>query len=88
MVSKCANPACSASFRYLRSGKLFEFEVSDQSNARAATPMAAARKSSRHLEYFWLCAQCASEMTLAVAKDGGVMFVPVVKQAAKMAAAS
>lgn len=89
MVSKCANPACSASFRYLRSGKLFEFEVSDHSsNGRAATPMAAARKSSRHVEYFWLCGQCASEMTLVKARDGGVVFVPVLKPAVKTAAAA
>ena len=87
MVSKCANPACSASFRYLRSGKLFEFEVSED-KAHAATAMAAARKASRHVEYFWLCAECASEMTLAAGKDGGVVFLPITKPVLRAAAAS
>jgi len=27
MITKCANPACSTVFRYLRGGKLFLFEV-------------------------------------------------------------
>ena len=65
VISKCANPECSASFRYLHEGKLFEFEVRlfdepliDHSTASHY------QKPSREIECFWLCDSCASTMTI------------------------
>ena len=61
MVSQCVNPACRASFLYLRQGKLF---------AVRAGHLAA-------LEFFWLCDNCATNFTLDVAADGSIRVVPV-----------
>jgi hypothetical protein len=54
MLSKCANPACSTSFRYLHEGKVFrlERELDDTAN------------SSHNFEYFWLCPVCSSFLTV------------------------
>ena len=50
MLAKCANPSCTASFRYLREGKLFRLEL----------------VSERRYEHFWLCSDCCRTLTLAV----------------------
>jgi hypothetical protein len=65
MLVKCTNPSCSASFRYLRDGRLFRLE-------RDPTPWSS--KSNR-VEYFWLCHRCSSEMTLRLREDGTVVTV-------------
>ncbi|MBV8207674.1 MAG: hypothetical protein JO041_12840 [Acidobacteria bacterium] len=57
MVSKCANPGCSATFRYLHDGKVFRVEFDTRGNARKP-------------EYFWLCGDCASLMTIATDAQG------------------
>jgi hypothetical protein len=58
MLSKCVNPECFATFRYLHEGKVFKLERSDP---RAETP----EVQSRNFEYFWLCSECARDMTVA-----------------------
>ena len=63
MVAKCSNPSCSASFRYLKGGRLFRLERNPtlrSSNVRTA-------------EYFWLCRCCSSTMTLRLSEDGSVI---------------
>jgi hypothetical protein len=65
MLVKCANSSCSASFRYLRDGRLFRLE---------GDPTHWSVKSSR-VEYFWLCNRCSSEMTLRLIEDGTVITV-------------
>ncbi len=35
MLSKCANPACSAKLRYLREGKIFRVDIEPSSHAAA-----------------------------------------------------
>jgi hypothetical protein len=62
MLSKCANPNCSANFLYLHEGKLFRSE-SASANGIAAHDTGM-KKSSRRIEFFWLCANCAPRMTL------------------------
>jgi hypothetical protein len=65
MLSKCANPACSARFLYLHEGKVFKFATSrDPQGPR-----------SRVIEYFWLCASCAQDLTV-VFRQGTVTLVP------------
>ncbi|HLH05745.1 MAG TPA: hypothetical protein VKW78_00760 [Terriglobales bacterium] len=84
MVSKCANPLCSASFRYFREGRLFEIEVM----ARRSTPdSTTARKPHRKVEYFWLCPDCAREWTVRLDGDRGVVTVPIAGTAARHATA-
>jgi hypothetical protein len=80
MVSKCANPVCSASFRYLHEGKLFRMIVAadgaGHSNHSADSEM---RKVSGHIEFFWLCEECAPEMTLTFKPGLGVTTQPLVR---------
>jgi hypothetical protein len=75
MLSKCANPQCTASFRYLHDGKLFRMEVpaalavmQDNRNAK---------KPPHRTEFFWLCDACSTQMTLTYSKELGVTTRPL-----------
>jgi hypothetical protein len=70
MVTKCANPSCNASFQYLRGGKLFRVDLP---NASAATARAdVGMRPDRTAEYFWLCDECCSQLTLMVDEKGEI----------------
>jgi len=87
MLSKCANPACSASFLYLRKGKLFRMETSAGYEARPDFARDGDTKIPvRHLEYFWLCEECASRMTVVFEKGLGITTKPLTR--AKRASAT
>jgi len=58
MLSKCANPECTETFRYLHEGKLFYLATTPE------TETAIGMESPEVRERFWLCAQCSREMTL------------------------
>jgi hypothetical protein len=78
MLSKCANPGCSASFLYLHQGKLFRLETSGNGDdTRIGVPDPQGKNSSRRLEYFWLCDDCASVMTVSFKKGVGVTTRPL-----------
>ena len=94
MLSKCANPACSATFLYLREGKLFQLETPQPASGNLTsaqkTPESGRQSDSagqRRVEYFWLCNSCSSELTLHYRDGEGVMVVPI-PRAAKVAAAA
>lgn len=58
MLSKCANPECSAIFRYLHQGKIFYL---------APTPdvqIAMGMQCPVLHERFWLCDRCSKELTV------------------------
>jgi hypothetical protein len=58
MLSKCANPECSETFRYLHEGKIFYL---------APTPDIQIAMGMHHpalQERFWLCARCSTRMKL------------------------
>jgi hypothetical protein len=76
MLTKCANPDCSAQFRYLHEGKLFSIELHDR-NANPPLPDSYFWESPRHTQYFWLCTECASKMTLKVEPGKGVVATPI-----------
>ncbi|MCU1306674.1 MAG: hypothetical protein JWN45_1369 [Acidobacteriaceae bacterium] len=57
MLSKCANPSCSTTLRYLRSGKLFKIEME-------GPVLVNGRKPVRKVEHFWLCGICSETQTL------------------------
>ncbi|HEV2116964.1 MAG TPA: hypothetical protein VGR48_13115 [Terriglobales bacterium] len=88
MLAKCANPACTAPFLYLREGKLYQIEVGADTTANrsseqnADNPPVEDRKLARRLEFFWLCGRCATQMTLALDRGGGVVVVPTRTQGA------
>lgn len=69
MLSKCANPACTTAFQYLRDGRLFQMETGAHQRADKKTP--------RRIEYFWLCNRCAAELTLRYEPGTGVVTVPI-----------
>ena len=84
MVSKCANPACSTPFHYLREGKIFRIETevtpsltsSDESgqlsNEDKVAFLIAPKKPVRKVEHFWLCGPCAQNMNLIFDRDNGL----------------
>ena len=68
MLSKCANPACHAPFRYLRQGRIFNIE-------RGTSSPSDGNSRLRRIEHFWLCEQCAQVFKLVV-EDGVVAVRP------------
>jgi hypothetical protein len=74
MTSKCANPECSAPFRYFHQGKLFRLETAAGLDRRRVTFGADDQhaKPLRRLEFYWLCDQCAEKMTLVSDANSGV----------------
>jgi hypothetical protein len=58
MLSKCANPACSARFRYLHEGRIFNIEIT--------TP--ATDPPMHRLEHYWLCGCCAKSLKVVLYK--------------------
>lgn len=70
MVARCANPYCSAPFRYLHEGKLFRVDLGP--TPPADYPSGYGRELIRRVEYFWLCPQCASTNTIRV-EQGAVV---------------
>lgn len=81
MVSKCANPNCSAVFRYLREGRLFHFELRKSNSLRKGS---VTQNVGGH-ECFWLCATCSVKMTLV--KDNGYVSVRPLESVAARAGA-
>jgi hypothetical protein len=77
MVSHCANPTCGVPLRYLRDGRLFQFDI------RCSAPQGllenGVRKSSRHIAHYWLCGQCAVELTLEFDPAEGVIPVAITR---------
>ena len=76
MVSKCANPDCCASFRYLGEGALLFFESNyDSEPSFGIEGTGTVRKGPRKLENFWLCADCSSRLVFRIVR-GKVEVVP------------
>ena len=77
MVSKCANPSCSMPFLYLSEGTLFRL---DSGGAAATGPSfdheAGMSHRDRHIEFFWLCNDCAARLTLSYSRQSGVQVQP------------
>ena len=90
MLSKCANPGCSAPFLYLSQGKLFRMETAAGGYQRASTfgMDSSMKKNARHLEFFWLCDECASAVTLAYTKGRGIVTRPLARVKVAAAASS
>jgi hypothetical protein len=57
MLNRCANQACTASFRRFGIGKLFRV---DRRNTSPPLPS---------VDFYWLCPVCAASMTLVIGAD-------------------
>jgi hypothetical protein len=79
MISKCANPGCSARFLYLHTGKLYRIERENRKDD--TQPLLGfgpdARRHTRSVEFFWLCEKCASSLTLVYCRGVGVTTHPL-----------
>jgi hypothetical protein len=68
MLSRCLNPACKASFRYLYEGRIFTVE------RLVASPDGL--KTERMIEHYWLCQPCSKSMRVVV-ENGVPTAVPI-----------
>ncbi len=64
MVSRCVNPRCVVQLNLFGAGALYALEKTKTI------------RSSRHREYIWLCASCATRLTLQTDADGNVVVIP------------
>jgi hypothetical protein len=77
MVSKCANSNCAASFLYFHVGKLFRMDTSSgMERRRSMVQDEVVTRRLRRVEFYWLCENCASQMTLVCDEQTGVSVRP------------
>ena len=69
MLSKCANPTCSAKFRFLHEGRIFSL-VRRSEGGPGSEPVAS---NGGRLERYWLCDRCAQAMTLVWSRGAVVL---------------
>jgi hypothetical protein len=74
MLAKCANPPCSAYFRYLHQGRLFVLDVSDDTSNGG--PLRNEHLAAHRLRYFWLCDICRRSMTVVSEQGWEIKVVP------------
>jgi len=67
MLSKCLNPSCSRTFRYLHDGQVFQLEIPKR--------VPGSGRVGKLTECFWLCAQCCATLTI-VMKNGTASVEP------------
>jgi len=70
MLAKCANPGCSNHFLYMSEGKVFRYETRCETNG--APDFGNLKRPARRIEFFWLCSNCAANMTLIYQEGSGV----------------
>lgn len=66
MLSKCANPACTARFRYLREGRIFNLPIPGES-ANSFFP--------KGVLHYWLCDRCKQTLKVVLV-DGEIRVSP------------
>src|SRR5690242_2245614 len=59
MLSKCLNPLCSAPFRYLHEGRVFNIDLVSPDHAQEGSRF-------HHIEHYWLCSSCALHFKVVV----------------------
>jgi hypothetical protein len=77
MISKCANPACSAHFLYLKQGKVFRVFRSGSEPRKLQLGIDPTVKKHMQVEFYWLCAECSQRMTVCCEPEGGVSVKPL-----------
>jgi hypothetical protein len=74
VLQECANPVCSAQFRHLNEGKLFEVEI-QYSNTSTTNGQRELSNGNIHVERWWLCDGCALHTTLRFDRQHGLIMV-------------
>jgi hypothetical protein len=72
MLAKCANPACSATFRYLHEGRLFAINSKVDSLEWGPPADPEYMSKSKSPQYFWLCSSCCRAITVQSDGDHGI----------------
>jgi hypothetical protein len=72
MLSKCANSACSAQFRYLRQGRVFAVEHRSDTYEQQSDVGSEFAQIRREFRCFWLCPDCSQLLTIQASGAGGV----------------
>jgi len=77
MISKCANPACSAHFLYLHQGRVFRIlrDAEDKRELQLGVDPTVSKHSQ--VEFYWLCEGCSRTMTIRYQKDSGIIVQPL-----------
>ena len=75
MLHKCANSSCSKQFRRVSDGKLFQVETDYFENGLCTEADVSTSKPRRRVEYFWLCGECSTFLSLSFDKTHGVITV-------------
>jgi hypothetical protein len=71
MLSKCASPACSTTFRYLHEGRLYV--IDHRESLARSKPRCLSR--SGQIEYAWLCSSCSLYLTIQIDDQFGTRVV-------------
>jgi hypothetical protein len=84
MLSKCANPNCQSTFRYLHEGRLYV--IGPEESLAGHNPKCSGK--ARQLEYAWLCSCCSLYLTIRIDREFGMRVVRKleVKNGAKLRA--
>jgi hypothetical protein len=72
VLHKCVNPDCSAQFRYLHQGRLFEIEIQYLETADSAG-QGTLRNGKGYVERCWLCDQCVTHTALRFDQRRGLI---------------
>jgi hypothetical protein len=71
MLSKCANPTCPTTFRYLHEGRLFV--IAPRATLAERKPRCASKRGQ--LECAWLCSSCSLHLTIQTDEEFGTRVV-------------
>lgn len=74
MLTKCANPRCSAEFYSLRHGRLFVFDAQPPRTQTVAAHVLS--RQPERLEYFWLCEGCCKSMQITLDAEHRIAVMP------------
>lgn len=78
MLAYCANPNCRTPLHSFSEGRLFQFEiVSISVSASDDTSAPFDEQPEKQTAQFWLCGECASNMTLLLEPIKGLRLVPL-----------
>jgi hypothetical protein len=64
MVSRCANPSCSARLKYLHEGRIFVLRTRSAERYWGGDAGSFGAPPGKQIQCLWLCQNCAREMTV------------------------
>jgi hypothetical protein len=80
MLTKCANPGCTAKFHYFHEGKLFPYEIQNTDYRKLEFGIdPTIKKPSHRVEFFWLCQECSRKITLTYTHGLGITAMPMAR---------